>query len=59
MRNAWKRSLALLMTLVMLLCMLPAAASAEGDGAEAPAVSRADWVAALVEVFGMTVEADN
>ena len=59
MRNAWKRSLALLMTLVMLLCMLPAAASAEGDGGEAPAVSRADWVAALVEVFGMTVEADN
>ena len=36
MRNAWKRSLALLMTLVLLLSLLPAAAFAEEDVAEEP-----------------------
>ncbi len=34
MRNAWKRSLAMLMTLVMLLSLLPTAAFAEVDAAE-------------------------
>ena len=56
MRNAWKRSLALLMTLVMLLCMLPAAASAE-QGGDLPVAE--DGAALIEEESALEATADT